>query len=203
METKIRGTQTNIFKVYSSGEGIMYETTSQGNRIYLYKIESIGTPAFSVPGIPTVVFGSSSRTAQDISVYSINLSLDLIVGAQLSFGIDNDFLNPYKERFLNFTGNNAGFGSIGPNIGLSISVSNTTIVGPLSANEEQLSESAQPFRYPTDATGNVIGTMYGFGVEDAYGTPPLPLATRSFFGQPFTSHGCLGHSDGHVLRLRR
>jgi len=159
METKIRGTQTNIFKVYSSGEGIMYETTSQGNKSYLYDVESVGTPVFSIPFIPTIVFGSSSKTPQDISGYSINVSLDMIVGAQLSVGIDNDFFNFYKDGFLNFTGNNAGSGSFGPNIGLSVSLSNTTIIGPLGPDDKQ-------FSYSTDTAGNPIGTFYGFGVDD-------------------------------------
>lgn len=43
------------------------------------------------------------------------------------------------------------------------------------------------FVQPVNQTGKLIDTFYGFGVEEANGVAPLPLATRSFFGQPFIS----------------
>ena len=125
MDTAIRGSSSNIFKAWSSGDGVMY----YGGNTYFYDVETFGTPEASVPWVSTIEFGGSSKTPEQISGWSLDLNLDMIVGAHMHWGLSDSFW---------FSGNNSSNGSIGLNIGLSLSLSRTTIFGPVAPHSSEV-----------------------------------------------------------------
>lgn len=203
MGTKIRGTSTDIFGLFTTGEGIIYKDESETGVHYLYDVETRGTPVFSIPGISTLIFGGSSKTPDQISGYALDINLELILGAHLHLGLDDS---------LSFTGNNAGSGSLGLNVGLSLSLSYTKIVGPYGPDGKLLPESeanqldfnkATYFGFSEDSSSVPgIGTLYsdpntaGAGLDFSNGTTIDNFDPFAVFGQTaFGPSGAFGANN--------
>jgi hypothetical protein len=142
-ETKIRGSNINVFESLEFCRGFMYH----GNDKYVYNYISRRTPYFSIPGVPSAEFGSSPKTPEKLSGASVNLNIDLVLGLHGHFGIGSSW--PF------FTGNNSATATIGPNIGAGVSFSYTT-VNKIPQNSGNATQTDSPQVSPTMPSPDVI-----------------------------------------------